>query len=359
MFYSAFLLTSIDKYGTIQNIERMDYAMSNEHTTKRIVWIDSIRFFACLLVALCHLEAQFSLTWYDVAIEAISPPFIYLSGTWATAVFSVLIGYFAAKKGASDKGTFAAYTVKRYLQFAIGLGMAELLYIGFKVLSIVWNHSAPITFYYLSKPVVDGLLSTFFFRMHTDTLMAMPTLFVGSLFAYLVSRTKARWGWVLCIFAASMIPTFYGKYTAAQIGCVLLGVLLFRMLEKENRYLYHPAMKLLWLVLACVCSFGRFNMLLIGLSGFFFMLFCFTCKTAQKGLSFKLAAEAGKISFYIYLLHSALHASVAPRIYALLQGLPTPCQSQSQPCAPSSAPWPRAAGGSARWIHPAWPAHAC
>ena len=296
--------------------------MSNIQATKRIVWIDTIRFLACLLVALCHLEAQFSFTWYDMVTEAISPPFIYLSGTWATAVFSVLIGYFAAKKGASDKGTFASYTVKRYLQFGLGIGLTELLHIVFKFLSIVLNHPEQMNFYQLTKPVVDGLLSTFFFRMHNDALTAIPSLFVGSLFAYLLSRTKAKTGWILCIYAASMIPVFYEMFAAVQIGYIMLGVVLFRVIKKEHRCLQYSAMKLLWLVLACVCSYNCFNnLLLIGLSGFFFMLFCFTCQTAQKVMSIKLAAEAGKISFYIYLLHTALHASVAPRILALLQGV--------------------------------------
>lgn len=294
-------------------------------TTNRIGWIDSLRFLSCMLVALCHLAAQFSFSWYEWFIDAISPPFIRLTGMWATAVFSILIGYFAAMKG--DKaGSFAEYTIKRYFQFCIGIGITETLFIVFKYISMLMRN-APFTFESVTQPILSGLWVVFMFEGEPGALSTMPSLFVGSLIAYLLSRTKAGYRWIIGFYAIGIIPSLYGRLAWRQLGYIMLGVLLYSLMKNNKLKWKHPILQILFLVLACVCSYGKVEIVwLIGFSAFFFMLLCFTNTWVQKGLSARWMAKLGEISFYIYLIHGPIHGSIGSHVYELLAFLPKTVQ---------------------------------
>ena len=92
-------------------------------------WVDSIRFISIEIIFGVHFIAacapDMSKLWHEGVTGMI---LCGISGKLAVAMFSVLLGYFAARAGAKADFSMSRYMCRRYIKFSVAIfGILALL----------------------------------------------------------------------------------------------------------------------------------------------------------------------------------------------------------------------------------------
>lgn len=315
---------------------------------KRILWIDSIRFFACFIVAWSHFSAFFNIDFIQTYMnESAAVKFIMFgidNGTMATVVFFVLAGYFASVK-AGKSGSFMQYTIARYMQLMVGVLLAEIIVFGFAFGADVfslrntgdipneWLLPDMLQFSVFKSMTLKLVQDVIFFQSHLiGTFWCIQPLFIGSLLCFILERLQVRLIGVFLIFGIFFIasPNIYSI-------AIIAGLMLHRFLAYEEKHqklqkvLKHPLTLTLLLVLTVLFyqdlhgAKSQIKILCYTISAVCFLLFCFHCSFAQKLLSNKYLARGGKICFGVYLLHYPVYGTIIYLIYPFFEKMGVFC----------------------------------
>lgn len=306
---------------------------------KRIGWIDTIRFLSILLVAWVHFDEMYNFQLMK-ALNDISPltyfVFSGFTGKMAVAMFSVLLGYFAAK-AAKKSESMLRYTINRYVQFAISVMFAEMTIYLCKVLQFTM-HAEQTAFgikrWQLIEPSFTGLLHAgreilsdsvlFSYEFYAMFWCFLP-FFISSILIYALVKIKAPIYGVIGLIAVFFLNVF--SYQMPFVGIALMGLLLFKLQEEEEKkprlkkFLEHPAVIVMSIVLGMLFyqeyPLGMcFQHFMFGISSFLFLVACFHSHILQKILSFRPLAAMGRFSLGIFLFHSHVYNTVVFSLYA-------------------------------------------
>ena len=305
--------------------------------TERLAWIDSIRFIAAAVVAWYHFEAQYG--GVTDMIRSLSPVLNFIfadcEGKMAVAVFAVMLGYFAASS-AGKSTSMVYYTINRYVQFALGIAMAELTIFAIRFTERIFPVEQTVPFvnsWFADVSLTEmakKVLSDIFFMQYSffPTLWCMRPFFIASVLIYVFVKAKVS----SVIVGIAMLICFlsFGGDDMFFLGICLMGLLLYRTLawlEKHPQWqkvFRHPCGTLACIILAMLLyqeflsGSMHVRMFLFGLSSMLLIIACFYNTVLQKVLSLRPLVFLGKMSFGIYLFHAISYRVVVYLIFGAL-----------------------------------------
>ncbi len=281
---------------------------------QRIGWIESMRFLAFFLVFTVHYIAAFKPELFRYWEEGWTSYLLMgLTGKFAVALFSVILGYFAAAKLSQEGGEYGAYVAQRYLQF-----VAPLFIVNF-FMSL--NSFIMMDLFGIRQFFRD---SFFFTYEIVPTFWCMEPFFLASLVIGLIAvltrgEHKKRPGWYA---AALLVSLLIGE---TWIGICLMGAILYTVQSRGYGWLKNVPVKIVLAVCAYLLlhtpestepSYFRDGIACIrwGVAWCFLLLVIFNTPMIQKPLDMKALKWLGSMAFALYLVHMPVQKVLAPII---------------------------------------------
>lgn len=203
----------------------------NKHS-ERVRWIESLRAIALLMVVIPHFIAAFCPEVF-VVWQTHSWLLKGISGKHGVAVFCVLLGFFSSKR--SQNG-FPTYLVRRYLQFAINIGVVLIVY---SIVCAILSHLHFVGFVkcilnasYESVLLLSGL---------NPTLWCVRDLFFGSLICFVLGNyceMENKWAEIGLLFVFGLFMYFVDVWIAiCMAGAGLRVFLEIKLSDKIKKLL--------------------------------------------------------------------------------------------------------------------------
>lgn len=245
----------------------------NQLTVKnRILWIDGIKFFACIGVFWGHFFGAYKTVEAGRIFKVlmILTRGIIDGGFWV-AVFCIISGIFAGMKNIMNLKELTQAIVHRYFRFVIPLVPLYLiiwavsLTIGFKSYPFgvyfgnEWLAEAYKEELYCTSAIISALRLDASFN---STLWTIRSIFFGTCIVYFcnyITRKMSKKAQIIIRFVMFVLLLFMQiKYAHGflYVGGVVLGSLFFDI-SVRVKHLSHKIMNLILLVLIFLCSGGH------------------------------------------------------------------------------------------------------
>ena len=186
-------------------------------------WVDSIRFISIEIIFGVHFIAacapDMSKLWHEGVTGMI---LCGISGKLAVAMFSVLLGYFAARAGAKADFSMSRYMCRRYIKFSVAifgiLALLAMLSFSMKALGGGTNGANMATANFLfgipALSLKNILLDAFFFEVNVFPLLwCMKDFFLCSIISAAV----------ISISGIENIKRLCGVWAGIILLCCLTG----------------------------------------------------------------------------------------------------------------------------------------
>ena len=313
------------------------------------MWIDGVKYIACIGVFLSHF--CFAFIGNNESVDMLSPIIVkmarifsmFLDGGFWVRVFCILSGALVAQKIVSQKTELIECIFMRYLRFVIPFFSAGCIFyiieytIGYhavecgKVLNLAWigtHNQIPVRF-------SDILKMAFLFEHTIDaSLWTILPIFVGSIIIYIINYVlfKAKipekyWGSVyITLFLLSII-----KYdiNSLCVSCCILGAGMIHIWDYIK--FPHQLADIFCIVVIMMVMFGHPHLLAamsqrvdvpvrMGLDGYGYifyaiiLLICIKNSNILKLFFEKYLSHNANLSFPIYVLHMPLIMSFSSLI---------------------------------------------
>ena len=299
----------------------------------RIEWIDSLRFLAIFWVMIFHFISNFNNAIFFYWRNTWTSFFLFgITGKLSVSFFAVLLGYFATRKFASPT-SFARYTVNRYLDFSVGILLAELAFIFAGILSIHLfgnTHAFERVQFDAQSPPLPALgifrlmvMDSFAFESKLIvTFWCMKDFFIGSLLTAILSRFIASnaqmrtWHKIVVYFLVFLILLVLGK---TFINLIVIGGL-FCFMQSLKLKLLDNKVFCLAVLLSIPLLIRRdvenaFAYYCQGFASVALLIFCFRFRRIQRILSVKWLTKPSEISFQLFLIHTPINRAIIWPLY--------------------------------------------
>jgi peptidoglycan/LPS O-acetylase OafA/YrhL len=281
-----------------------------------------LRCFACIWIVFTHLWwGGFEHSGLILETNKYISFIIYgITGKFAVAMFSVLLGYFAVSTGAKGNKTFGEHCINRYSQFSVNLLAVNIL-----AVIIMLAMGSPIVWNNLFQTLVKD--SFLYETSIVPTYWCMKDFFFASILCFaqgvLINKKYKNTEQAL-LFTGLFITVLYliGKVWIANC---FMGVALYLLQNsKKLKFLKNPVF-LVASVPLIIYFYRRpesvqtyfYN----GMASALIVFICFNSKFLIKILSFKYTAKLGAISFYLYLIHPLVQKVITPFAMSLKERL--------------------------------------
>lgn len=319
----------------------------------RLLWIDGVKYIACIGVFLSHFCSAF--IGENESVQMLSPIIVkivsifsmFLDGAFWVRLFCILSGALVAQKIISQKTELIECIFMRYLRFVIPFFSAGCIFyiieytVGYhavecgKVLNLAWigtHNQVPVRF-------SDVLKMAFSFKYTIDaSLWTILPIFAGSIIIYIINYVLFKikipekyWGGIyITLFLLSII-----KYdiNSLCVSCCILGAGMIRIWDYIK--FPHQLADVFCIVVIVMVTFGHPYLLevmsqsvdvpvRIGLDGYGYifyaiiLLLCIKNSNILKLFFEKWLSQNANLSFPIYVLHMPLIMSFSSLICLFL-----------------------------------------
>lgn len=266
---------------------------------QRVAYFDSIRFLAAILVYTVHFIAQFNANIFSYwHIKPLSFIMGGMSGKLATAVFCVILGYFAGKKGSRDRSTLK-YAAQRYLAFVLAVFITHIIYIFTGYLGLT------------SQKVTVAQAVSLSFSLENDILgrlWCMRPFLYGSILCFINGKYKT--GFTEVILQAVILILIGEVWTAL----CLLGNLMALILQDARTQSVLTPINQIVLLLLCLVIINRpesnVTFVIDGIASMIFIIIVANNRFLQTVLNNKFLSGIGKNYLGIYMLHPLIYETM-------------------------------------------------
>jgi len=305
--------------------------------TRKIIWIDTIRFLAIYWIVVIHFFALYCpglLKYWRIGFTGY---FLGgLTGKSALVMFCVLIGYFATRKF-SRYHDYGIYAVRRYFQFSINLLLINTFVVAVIILQQNIQKYFPAAAQYLNLcgdtfSVRVIIADSFFFGYRiVPTFWCIPSFFIGSLVCAALARiTSAQKSLKYVVYAVVIIISILSGYNVWVVNC-MLGGLAFHLIN-ENICLWKkniiklPLLVILTVLIVILIKTCRkehsATFIKQGIASALLLVVLSKSPLIQGILNCKWMSSMGSKSLYVFLIHAPIQIYIS---YIILKLLSTIC----------------------------------
>ncbi|MGN0353552.1 MAG: acyltransferase family protein [Muricoprocola sp.] len=267
---------------------------------QRVAYYDSIRFLAAILVYTVHFIAQFNANIFSYwHIKPLSFIMGGMSGKLATAVFCVILGYFAGEKGAQNKSTTAKYAAQRYLSFVLAVFVTHMIYLFTGYLGLT------------SQKVTIAKAISLSFSLENDILgrlWCMRPFLYGSILCFINGKYKTRFTEV--ILQAVILILIGDVWTAL---CLLGNLMALILKDTRTQSVLKPINQVI-LLLLCLAVINRpesnVTFIIDGIASMIFIIIVANNRLLQTVLNNKFLSGIGKNYLGFYMLHPLIYETM-------------------------------------------------
>ena len=292
--------------------------MGESTDSQRIFWIDTIRFIAMMWVFTVHFIATYNSDLFYYWRNGISQYILMgITGKLAVAMFTVLLGYFAAAKSTS-RPNLTEYTANRYFQFASPLLIVNSIIV---LLAVINTRITCFAFTY--NPDVHNVKNiisdSFLFNTQIlPTFWCIRPFFISSVLIVVLNKEKCS----ILFQLLAMTVIIYSGYP--WIGICIMGSILYKFINSSRyskmRFFYNRFVQLAVFLVAAIMikrQESTSTYVIDGIACALVLTIIFYNQRIQRIFSCKSVSRLGRVSLYIYLLHVPIYSTIGKVVLSL------------------------------------------
>lgn len=324
---------------------------------EKVLWIDGLKFIACLCVFWSHIFGTLEFTQLPVLpVPVLSTIFKYLSillmGNFWVFIFCFISGYFAGNKKINTFKELISAIINRYIRFVLPFAFSSLIIIalyytvGFRAeeLGSIYGNEWIAPFY--AQPLTPLKILKYIFLMDDEInpfIWTIRQIYIGNILTYVMNFLTNRFDSkkrTIIYFAVFLVLTSYSVlsngsliYSFACFFGALLPVV-FPLLKKINQsvsticflttvVLLQSHNYIVGKIFEFVQLPGNPDYYMINIYWNFlyaviFLVFLSNTDFLKKGLSNKFLNKISSMSLAVYFNHCSLLYSVCLAIFSVL-----------------------------------------
>lgn len=289
-----------------------------EMSKVRVKSIETIRFFAILIIITTHYWSFFMPEMMELIYIRYNKIFIGISGKLGVCMFCVLLGYFVADNCSNEEFDLIEYIVKRYLKFIIPTCIINSsVFLGIK-----WYRILGKKVLFLDKDInIKVLLNDIFFlgNVIVPTYWCIKWFFIASvIIAFCIVFAKRKFfDSFFCLLIAAVICFLSGKIW--YLNCTFGGVIYFlnKRIRIEKNIIY--GLLILLIVLLYRNSESELTYIKQGIACALFLFIVLQGKILWCLLNSSYMAKLGGLSMGVFYLHIPFYCFFTPYIIQFLR----------------------------------------
>ena len=309
--------------------------MKERTVSKRVGWIDAVRYIAIFHVVFIHTLDMF---WPELLNYWVTPPSAYLpfllNAKAAVLLFCVLLGFFASKPREFELRGFVRYAVKRYVQFAFFLLLSGVVYtLGAYCATWVFHSPDESAF----RVICDGfrynliyvLRDAFLFEAnYNSTMWSMQQFFIASILCYLLGCAAYKLKpltvtFITAVIAALLLLT--GSEYLSWVAFCVMGVFVRLFVENfdrfdlmEKRGVRIGLFLLSWFLFKFPMPECTLVYFMMSLASILLLAVCFSTPAVHKLLDRHPLPALGKLAFGVYVVHTPINSLLCSSFQPIL-----------------------------------------
>lgn len=265
---------------------------------------DSLKFYAAFFIFITHFFGEFTPEVIKFWDEYPTKVILYgVTGKFATALFGLILGYFAYAAGVKRKQSIARYSLRRYVYFFVCGLFINFVYTIYD--SITVGNSA-MSYVYAIKEAVFVNASIY------ETFWCMKDFLIASIICFVLgcAKTSLKDNVIIVVLLCISHP---------WIGICAMGTLIEYLLEYE--FFKKPWVKWLMLLAFFIFIKRRESTITYIVQGFCSLLFILLANNSvhlNKLLNNSVTAKLGEYCMTVFLIHKIVYYVVATNLYGVM-----------------------------------------